>query len=147
MTEAKTGTGPLAGVRVVELAGIGPGPFAAMLLADLGADVVRVDRPGGGGLAIDPAYDVTNRNKRSVLVDLKSPEGPARVLELAERADVLIEGFRPGVAERLGVGPEECLARNPGLVYGRMTGWGQEGPSPRPPGTTSRTSPSPAPSA
>ncbi len=128
MTEAKTGTGPLAGVRVVELAGIGPGPFAAMLLADLGADVVRVDRPGGGGLAIDPAYDVTNRNKRSVLVDLKSPEGPARVLELAERADVLIEGFRPGVAERLGVGPEECLARNPGLVYGRMTGWGQEGP-------------------
>ncbi|MFD5420134.1 CaiB/BaiF CoA transferase family protein [Streptomyces sp. NPDC127069] len=128
MTVAKTGTGPLAGVRVVELAGIGPGPFAAMLLADLGADVVRVDRPGGGGLAIDPAYDVTNRNKRSVLVDLKSPEGPARVLELAERADVLIEGFRPGVAERLGVGPEECLARNPALVYGRMTGWGQEGP-------------------
>ncbi|KJY33920.1 carnitine dehydratase, partial [Streptomyces katrae] len=115
-------------MRVVELAGIGPGPFAAMLLADLGADVVRVDRPGGGGLAIDPAYDVTNRNKRSVLVDLKSPEGPARVLELAERADVLIEGFRPGVAERLGVGPEECLARNPALVYGRMTGWGQEGP-------------------
>ncbi|MFJ8212970.1 CaiB/BaiF CoA transferase family protein [Streptomyces sp. NPDC096033] len=128
MTVAKTGTGPLAGVRVVELAGIGPGPFAAMLLADLGADVVRVDRPGGGGLAIDPAYDVTNRNKRSVLVDLKSPEGPARVLELAERADVLIEGFRPGVAERLGVGPAECLARNPKLVYGRMTGWGQEGP-------------------
>ncbi|MEU3409486.1 CaiB/BaiF CoA-transferase family protein [Streptomyces sp. NPDC006670] len=130
MTEAKakTGTGPLAGVRVVELAGIGPGPFAAMLLADLGADVVRVDRPGGGGLAIDPAYDVTNRNKRSVLVDLKSPDGPARVLELAERADVLIEGFRPGVAERLGVGPEDCLARNPKLVYGRMTGWGQQGP-------------------
>ncbi|MCX5381356.1 CaiB/BaiF CoA-transferase family protein [Streptomyces sp. NBC_00091] len=120
--------GPLAGVRVVELAGIGPGPFAAMLLADLGADVVRVDRPGGGGLAIDPAYDITNRNKRSVLVDLKSAEGPARVLELAERADVLIEGFRPGVAERLGVGPQECLARNPRLVYGRMTGWGQEGP-------------------
>ncbi|MEU3470658.1 CaiB/BaiF CoA-transferase family protein [Streptomyces sp. NPDC048387] len=128
MTVAKTGTGPLAGVRVVELAGIGPGPFAAMLLADLGADVVRVDRPGGGGLAIDPAYDVTNRNKRSVLVDLKSDEGPARVLDLAERADVLIEGFRPGVAERLGVGPEECLARNPKLVYGRMTGWGQRGP-------------------
>ncbi|MEU3723999.1 CaiB/BaiF CoA-transferase family protein [Streptomyces sp. NPDC031705] len=120
--------GPLAGVRVVELAGIGPGPFAAMLLADLGADVVRVDRPGGGGLAIDPAYDVTNRNKRSVLLDLKSAEGPARVLDLAERADVLIEGFRPGVAERLGVGPEHCLARNPELVYGRMTGWGQEGP-------------------
>ncbi|MFD0357036.1 CaiB/BaiF CoA transferase family protein [Streptomyces sp. NPDC127110] len=120
--------GPLAGVRVVELAGIGPGPFAAMLLADLGADVVRVDRPGGGGLAIDPAHDVTNRNKRSVLVDLKSAEGSALVLDLVERADVLIEGFRPGVAERLGVGPDDCLARNPKLVYGRMTGWGQEGP-------------------
>ncbi|MET9885732.1 CaiB/BaiF CoA-transferase family protein [Streptomyces sp. NPDC006430] len=120
--------GPLAGVRVVELAGIGPGPFAAMLLADLGADVVRVDRPGGGGLAVNPAYDVTNRNKRSVLVDLKSADGPARVLELVERADVLIEGFRPGVAERLGVGPAACHARNPKLVYGRMTGWGQDGP-------------------
>ncbi|WSF37070.1 CoA transferase [Streptomyces sp. NBC_01351] len=115
-------------MRVVELAGIGPGPFAAMLLADLGADVVRVDRPGGGGLAVNPAYDVTNRNKRSVLVDLKSADGPARVLDLVERADVLIEGFRPGVAERLGVGPADCHARNPKLVYGRMTGWGQEGP-------------------
>ncbi|MER7461420.1 CaiB/BaiF CoA-transferase family protein [Streptomyces sp. NPDC097981] len=125
---AVTGNGPLAGVRVVELAGIGPGPFAAMLLADLGADVVRVDRPGGGGLAVDPAYDVTNRNKRSVLVDLKSADGPARVLDLVERADVLIEGFRPGVAERLGVGPAHCHARNPKLVYGRMTGWGQKGP-------------------
>ncbi|GAB2849211.1 CaiB/BaiF CoA-transferase family protein [Streptomyces deserti] len=115
-------------MRVVELAGIGPGPFAAMLLADLGADVVRVDRPGGAGLAIDPAYDVTNRNKRSVIVDLKAPDGPARVLDLAERADILIEGYRPGVAERLGVGPEPCHARNPRLVYGRMTGWGQQGP-------------------
>ncbi|QIP83526.1 CoA transferase [Streptomyces sp. Tu 2975] len=123
-----SGNGPLAGVRVVELAGIGPGPFAAMLLGDLGADVVRVDRPGGAGLAIDPAYDLTNRNKRSVLIDLKSADGPARVLDLVERADVLIEGFRPGVAERLGVGPDECLARNPRLVYGRMTGWGQQGP-------------------
>ncbi|MEU3056468.1 CaiB/BaiF CoA transferase family protein [Streptomyces griseus] len=120
--------GPLTGVRVVELAGIGPGPFAAMLLADLGADVVRVDRPGGAGLGIDPAYDLTNRNKRSVLLDLKSDEGPARVLDLVERADILIEGYRPGVAERLGVGPEPCLARNPKLVYGRMTGWGQDGP-------------------
>ncbi|WP_210575339.1 CaiB/BaiF CoA-transferase family protein [Streptomyces sp. GESEQ-4] len=120
--------GPLGGVRVVELAGIGPGPFAAMLLADLGADVVRVDRPGGSGLAIDPAYDITNRNKRSVIVDLKSPDGPARVLDLAARADILIEGYRPQVAERLGVGPEACRARNPKLVYGRMTGWGQEGP-------------------
>ncbi|WP_432016990.1 CaiB/BaiF CoA transferase family protein [Streptomyces hydrogenans] len=121
-------TGPLAGVRVVELAGIGPGPFAAMLLADLGADVVRVDRPGGAGLGVDPAKDLTNRNKRSVLLDLKSPEGPAAVLDLVERADVLVEGYRPGVAERLGVGPEPCLARNPRLVYGRMTGWGQDGP-------------------
>ncbi|WP_328666693.1 CoA transferase [Streptomyces sp. NBC_00322] len=125
---AATGNGPLAGVRVVELAGIGPGPFAAMLLADLGADVVRVDRPGGSGLAIDPEYDLTNRNKRSVLVDLKADDGPAVVLDLVERADVLIEGYRPGVAERLGVGPQECLERNPRLVYGRMTGWGQEGP-------------------
>ncbi|MET9512837.1 CaiB/BaiF CoA-transferase family protein [Streptomyces flavidovirens] len=125
---AAAGNGPLSGVRVVELAGIGPGPFAAMLLADLGADVVRVDRPGGAGLGIDPAYDLTNRNKRSVIVDLKSADGPAQVLDLVERADVLIEGYRPGVAERLGVGPDACLARNPRLVYGRMTGWGQEGP-------------------
>lgn len=120
--------GPLAGVRVVELAGIGPGPFAAMLLADLGADVVRVDRPGGAGLGIDPAGDLTNRNKRSVLVDLKGAAGPDTVLDLVARADVLIEGFRPGVATRLGVGPDACLARNPQLVYGRMTGWGQDGP-------------------
>ncbi|PSK68508.1 carnitine dehydratase [Streptomyces sp. CS149] len=122
------GHGPLTGVRVVELAGIGPGPFAAMLLADLGADVVRVDRPGGAGLGIDPAHDLTNRNKRSVVLDLKSDEGPARVLDLVERADILVEGYRPGVAERLGVGPDACLARNPKLVYGRMTGWGQDGP-------------------
>ncbi|MFI9423510.1 CaiB/BaiF CoA transferase family protein [Streptomyces achromogenes] len=132
MTTAQTppvpGTGPLSGVRVVELAGIGPGPFAAMLLADLGADVVRVDRPGGPGLGLDPARDLTNRNKRSVVVDLKAPDGPARVLDLAERADILLEGYRPGVAERLGVGPGDCHARNPSLVYGRMTGWGQDGP-------------------
>ncbi|MET8508764.1 CaiB/BaiF CoA-transferase family protein [Streptomyces sp. NPDC004787] len=127
-TPARSRTGPLSGVRVVELAGIGPGPFAAMLLADLGADVVRVDRPGGPGLGIDPAHDLTNRNKRSVLVDLKAEDGPATVLDLVERADVLIEGYRPGVAERLGVGPDACLARNPRLVYGRMTGWGQDGP-------------------
>jgi alpha-methylacyl-CoA racemase len=113
---------------VVELAGIGPAPFAAMLLADLGADVVRVDRPTGPGLGIDPALDVTNRNKRSVVLDLKSPDGPARVLDLAARADILLEGYRPGVAERLGVGPADCHARNPRLVYGRMTGWGQDGP-------------------
>ncbi|MFF7867584.1 CaiB/BaiF CoA transferase family protein [Streptomyces qaidamensis] len=129
MTTARTpGHGPLSGVRVVELAGIGPGPFAAMLLADLGADVVRVDRPGGPGLAIDPACDVTNRNKRSVVVDLKAPDGPEQVLDLTARADILVEGYRPGVAERLGVGPEPCHARNPRLVYGRMTGWGQDGP-------------------
>ncbi|WP_405746342.1 CoA transferase [Streptomyces sp. NBC_01525] len=126
MTES--GNGPLGGVRVVELAGIGPCPFAAMTLADLGADVVRVDRPGGAALGIDPAYDLTNRNKRSVVIDLKTPQGAERVLELAERADILIEGYRPGVAERLGVGPDSCLARNERLVYGRMTGWGQQGP-------------------
>ncbi|MER7973125.1 CaiB/BaiF CoA-transferase family protein [Streptomyces sp. NPDC096080] len=129
MTTATTPErGPLTGVRVIELAGIGPGPFAAMLLADLGADVVRVDRPGGPGLGIDPAHDVTNRNKRSVVVDLKAPGGAARVLGLAARADILVEGYRPGVAERLGVGPGACHARNPRLVYGRMTGWGQDGP-------------------
>jgi alpha-methylacyl-CoA racemase len=115
-------------VRVVELAGIGPGPFAAMLLGDLGADVVRVDRPGGIAVAPDPAHDVTNRNKRSVVLDLKTPDGVETLLGLAERADILIEGYRPGVTERLGVGPEECRARNPRLVYGRMTGWGQDGP-------------------
>ncbi|MCX5402088.1 CaiB/BaiF CoA-transferase family protein [Streptomyces sp. NBC_00102] len=120
--------GPLDGVRVLELAGIGPGPFAAMLLADLGADVVRVDRPGPSPLGGDPARDVTNRNKRSVLIDLKSPEGPETVRALAARAEILVEGYRPGVAERLGVGPDECLAVNPALVYGRMTGWGQHGP-------------------
>ncbi|MGW0337411.1 CaiB/BaiF CoA transferase family protein [Streptomyces sp. NPDC003011] len=120
--------GPLDGVRVVELAGIGPGPFAAMLLADLGADVVRVDRPGLPSLGGDPAHDVTNRNKRSVLVDLKTPEGPGTVRALAARAEILVEGYRPGVAERLGVGPGECTAVNPALVYGRMTGWGQRGP-------------------
>ncbi|MCZ7415795.1 MULTISPECIES: CaiB/BaiF CoA transferase family protein [unclassified Streptomyces] len=122
------GTGPLTGVRVVELAGIGPGPFAAMLLGDLGADVVRVDRPGGPGLGIEPGRDVTGRNKRSVVLDLKTAAGREAVLGLVERAHVLIEGYRPGVAERLGVGPEECLRRNPALVYGRMTGWGQDGP-------------------
>ncbi|WP_069169808.1 CaiB/BaiF CoA transferase family protein [Streptomyces griseus] len=125
---ATTGQGPLSGVRVVELAGIGPGPFAAMLLADLGADVVRLDRPGGAVLGIDPARDLTNRNKRSVVVDLKTEEGVRHALDLVKRADILIEGYRPGVAERLGVGPDVCLALNPRLVYGRMTGWGQDGP-------------------
>ncbi|MFZ0140401.1 MAG: CaiB/BaiF CoA-transferase family protein [Aeromicrobium sp.] len=122
-------SGPLAGVRVVELAGIGPGPFAAMMLADLGADVIRVDRPGGGALQIASAdRDILFRGRPNVLIDLKSPRGVELVLDLVERADVLLEGFRPGVTERLGLGPDVCLERNPGLVYGRMTGWGQDGP-------------------
>jgi alpha-methylacyl-CoA racemase len=120
--------GPLAGLRVVELAGIGPGPFAAMLLADLGADVLRVDRPGARPLTPAPEHDLLNRGRRSVAVDLKDAQGAELVRRLVERADVLLEGFRPGVTERLGIGPEECLARNPRLVYGRMTGWGQDGP-------------------
>jgi alpha-methylacyl-CoA racemase len=122
-------TGPLAGCRVIELGGIGPGPFAGMLLADLGAEVVRVDRPErlGAVNAGGPA-DITNRGKQSVVLDLKHPAAPAVLLEMVEKADVLIEGFRPGVTERLGIGPAQCLARNPRLVYGRMTGWGQDGP-------------------
>ncbi|MBE4741744.1 MULTISPECIES: CaiB/BaiF CoA transferase family protein [Streptomyces] len=121
--------GPLSGCRVLELAGIGPGPFAGMTLADLGAEVVRVDRPGGSGLF--PGFehvDVLNRGKKSVLLDLKRPDAVRAVLDMAARADILIEGYRPGVAERLGLGPDDCLARNPRLVYGRMTGWGQDGP-------------------
>jgi alpha-methylacyl-CoA racemase len=123
-------TGPLAGLRVVELAGIGPAPFAGMLLADLGADVVRIDRPGGPALAVvPPEQDVLGRGKRSVALDLKDPEDVRRVLDLVAHADLLVEGMRPGVAERLGVGPADCLAVNPELVYGRMTGWGQDGPA------------------
>src|SRR5260221_715789 len=122
--------GPLAGVKIVELAGIGPGPFAGMLLSDMGADIIRVDR----AQQVNPAaFDKPNleplyRGRRSIGVDLKNPEGVELVLRLVESADALIEGFRPGVTERLGVGPDECLARNPRLVYGRMTGWGQDGP-------------------
>jgi alpha-methylacyl-CoA racemase len=113
----------------VELAGIGPAPFAAMMLADLGADVVRVDRPQGPGLGFgSPEHDLLNRGRPNVAVDLKHPRGPGVVLDLVERADALIEGYRPGVAERLGLGPQDCWARNPRLVYGRMTGWGQTGP-------------------
>ena len=120
--------GPLTGYRVIELAGIGPGPFACMMLADMGADVLRVDRPGGGrGLEGLPA-NVLDRGRRSVAVDLKHPEAAEAILRLVERADALVEGFRPGVAERLGVGPDAALARNPRLVYGRITGWGQDGP-------------------
>jgi alpha-methylacyl-CoA racemase len=122
--------GPLSGVRVIEIAGIGPGPFCAMMLADMGAEVIRVDRAQAvrGGDPSAPPADVLNRGRRSIGVDLKHPDGVAVVLDLAESADALIEGFRPGVAERLGIGPDECLARNPRLVYGRMTGWGQSGP-------------------
>ena len=117
--------GPLVGVKVVEFAGIGPGPFCGMLLADLGADVVRIDRAESVGRS---APDIMNRGKRSVAVDLKKPEGVEAALSLIERADALIEGFRPGVMERLGVGPDVALKRNPRIVYGRMTGWGQTGP-------------------
>ncbi|WP_324248597.1 CaiB/BaiF CoA transferase family protein [Actinomarinicola tropica] len=122
--------GPLSGLKVVEVAGIGPGPFCAMMLADMGADVIRVDRAGAvrGGDPDAPPADVLNRGRRSIGVDLKNPEGVETVLALVEQADALIEGFRPGVAERLGIGPDECRARNPKLVYGRMTGWGQSGP-------------------
>lgn len=122
--------GPLSGVKVLEVAGIGPGPFAAMMLADMGADVLRIDRAGSvrGGDPARPPLDPLARGRRSVGIDLKSPEGVELLLELVEGADALVEGFRPGVAERLGFGPEVCAARNPRLVYGRMTGWGQDGP-------------------
>ncbi|HKF74679.1 MAG TPA: CaiB/BaiF CoA-transferase family protein [Candidatus Dormibacteraeota bacterium] len=121
--------GPLSDVRVVEVAGIGPGPFAGMMLADAGAEVIRVDRVAAApGPAGPSAFDVVGRGRRSIAVDLKLPEGVEVVLRLAERSDVLFEGFRPGVAERLGIGPDVCLVRNPALVYGRMTGWGQDGP-------------------
>jgi len=129
-------SGPLSGIRVIEIAGIGPGPFCAMVLADMGAEVLRVDRAAE---VDDPAMATTaellvKRGRRSVAVDLKNPEGAVAVLRLAERADVLIEGFRPGVAERLGIGPDACLEANPRLVYGRMTGWGQTGPDALEPG-------------
>jgi len=122
--------GPLTGMKIIEVAGIGPGPFAAMMLADMGADVIRVDRAdrASGGDPANPPADVLNRGRRSIALDLKSPDGLAVLLDLVESADALIEGFRPGVTERLGFGPDECLARNPKLVYGRMTGWGQDGP-------------------
>jgi alpha-methylacyl-CoA racemase len=121
--------GPLTGYRIIEIAGIGPGPFAAMMLADMGAEVIRVERAQSvrGPAPDTPHYDVMLRGRRNIAVDLKHPDGVATLLDLVERADALIEGFRPGVMERLGVGPEVCLARNPKLVFGRMTGWGQEG--------------------
>jgi len=125
--ELGKGTGPLAGVKVVEIAGIGPGPHACMLLADLGADVIRIERPGGQ-LLTGGSHDLLNRGRPSVALDLKKPEAVETVLRLVEDADVLVEGMRPGVTERIGIGPEDCFARNPRLVYGRMTGWGQTGP-------------------
>jgi alpha-methylacyl-CoA racemase len=121
------GTGPLRGVKVVEIAGIGPGPHACMILADLGADVIRVERPGGQALAGGTTM-LLNRGRPSVALDLKNPEARQVVLDLVEDADVLVEGMRPGVTERLGLGPDDCHAVNPRLVYGRMTGWGQDGP-------------------
>ena len=122
--------GPLQGIRIVEFAGIGPGPFCGMMLTDMGADVVRIDRPGGGGTPglRDPRTDVMNRGRRSIALDLKNPGDVETALALAARADALIEGLRPGVMEQLGLGPDTCQARNPKLVYGRMTGWGQDGP-------------------
>lgn len=122
--------GPLAGVKILELAGIGPCPMAAMLLAELGADVLKIDRlsPSGLGITLPDEHALLNRSRRSVAVNLKHPDGVALVLRLCEGSDALIEGFRPGVTERLGLGPDECMTRNPRLVYGRVTGWGQTGP-------------------
>jgi len=117
--------GPLQGIRIIELAGIGPGPFCGMMLSDMGAEVIRVDRLAPGA---PPPKDVLTRNRRSIAVNLKSTEGVETVLKLVESADGLFEGFRPGVTERLGLGPDDCMARNEKLVYGRMTGWGQDGP-------------------
>jgi alpha-methylacyl-CoA racemase len=128
MSGKDTTAGPLHGLKVIELAGIGPGPYAAMLLADMGADVVRVERPGPPASNVAPEKDVLRRNRRSIIVDLQHPDGVKTVLAMAAKADVLLEGFRPGVTERLGLGPDSCWAVNPKLVYGRMTGWGQSGP-------------------
>ena len=122
--------GPLTGYRVVEIAGIGPGPMCAMLLSDMGAEVLRVDRMTAGGfdMGVPIKFNLLNRGRRSIAIDLTKKEGAEIILRLVERADALIEGFRPGVTERLGIGPEVCLTRNPKLIYGRITGWGQEGP-------------------
>ncbi len=130
MTTASEAKGPLHGVSVVEMAGLGPAPFCGMLVADMGAEVIRVDRLGDADLGIkrDPRFDIASRGKRSVAIDIKCAAGRDAVLRLVEQADVWIEGFRSGVMERLGLGPEPCLALNPGLIFGRITGWGQQGP-------------------
>ena len=120
--------GPLSGVKIVEFAGIGPGPFAAMMLADMGADVTCIERIGGGMFNMVPHFDFANRNKRSLALNLKSSEGVAIARKLVAGADAILEGFRPGVMEKFGLGPEDCLSLNPKLVYGRVTGWGQTGP-------------------
>jgi alpha-methylacyl-CoA racemase len=125
--------GPLAGVRVIEMVGLGPCPFAAMMLADMGAEVIRIDRKSVPGAPnpfpmLGTKYDVMARGRRSLALDLKQPAAREVLLKMIENADILIEGFRPGVMERLGLGPQECQARNPALVYGRITGWGQHGP-------------------
>ncbi|MGI4901704.1 MAG: CaiB/BaiF CoA transferase family protein [Janthinobacterium lividum] len=120
--------GPLAGLKIVEMAGLAPGPFCAMMLADMGAEVIRIDRPGSGNDGKRPEANLLNRSRRSIAVDMKSPDGLATVRRLIAQSDGLIEGFRPGVMERLGLGPDTCLELNPKLVYGRMTGWGQDGP-------------------
>ena len=122
--------GPLKGIKIVEMGGIGPGPFCAQMLSDMGAEVIRIDRKGGSDYLVEAKYSVLLRGRRSIAVDLKSSEGIKAVLKLIEKADGLIEGYRPGVMERLWLGPEECMKQNPKLVYGRMTGWGQEGPLP-----------------
>ncbi|BDB27494.1 CoA transferase [Cupriavidus sp. TA19] len=122
--------GPLAGMKIIELAGIGPGPMAGMVLADMGAEVLRIERPGEADLGVrrERRFDLMLRNRKSIALDLKDPRAVAIVLDLVEQADALIEGFRPGVTERMGLGPQDCMARNPRLVYGRVTGWGQTGP-------------------
>lgn len=132
MTEhnVETGRGPLAGYRVIEFAGLGPAPFCAMMLSDMGADVIRIDRPGGNALAFpgDPRKDVMNRGRRSIQINIKDPRGLALVNDLVRSADVVLEGYRPGVMEKLGLGPDDCQAINPKLIYCRLTGWGQDGP-------------------
>ncbi|ABB06202.1 CaiB/BaiF CoA transferase family protein [Burkholderia lata] len=130
------GAGPLAGLKIIELGGIGPGPFCAMLLADMGADVLRLDRivPSDSGVHMDHRFNLLNRGRRSVAIDLKRPQAVELVKRLTASADAALEGFRPGVAERLGLGPDDLLAHNPRLVYGRMTGWGQDGPLAQAPG-------------